>query len=275
MQRRLLHIFRNTPFGRETLLQSVYFCKTVKVALAIYIPASTKFLMYFENDVVQVDLDHSYLSSPDTALMRASTIVEQNGLEAEFLTPKDFTTSSMPDLPTNFDYMSCPRSMSDRSSRIGFGHIGPKVRRIVNSAGFPILMPSSAYKEWHSVAVFSGGAANTVNALRLGLHISRACGMPLDIFVQAEKDFQDTSGQAIKVGSLDQEVKHSVREWHKFEKAKFCDSLYEVPHDALVVLGAYGRGPIKQICFGSQTERIRCTIPNNLLVVGPKYLART
>ena len=275
MQRRLLHIFRNTPFGRETLLQSVYFCKTVKVALAIYIPASTKFLMYFENDVVQVDLDHSYLSSPDTALMHASTIAEQNGLEAEFLTPKDFTTSSMPDLPTNFDYMSCPRSMSDRSSRIGFGHIGPKVRRIVNSAGFPILMPSSAYKEWHSVAVFFGGSANTVNALRLGLKISTACSMPMDIFAQVEKDFQNTSGQAIKVGSLDEEVKNSVREWHRFEMGKLDDNLYAVPHDALVVFGIYGHHPLKQIFGGSKLERICAALPNNFLIVGPKHLART
>ena len=275
MQSRLLHIFRNTPLGRETLLQSVYFCKKVKLELAIYIPEFTKFLMYFENEVVQVDLDHSYLTSPDTALVNASTIVEQGGLEAEFLEPKDFPASSLPALPTNFDYMSCPRSISDRSSRIGFGHIGPKVRRLVNSAGFPILMPSSAYKEWHSVAVFLGGSANTENALRLGLKISIACNMPMDIFAQVEKDFQNTSGQAIKVGSLDEEVKNLVREWHRFEKEKFCDNLYKVPHDALVVLGAYGRGPIKQICFGSQTERIRCTIPNNFLVVGPRYLETT
>ena len=275
MQRRLLHIFRNTPLGRETLLQSVYFCKKVGLVLTIYIPEFTKFLMYFENEVVQVDLYHSYLTSSDTALSNASTIVEQGGLEAEFLDPKDFTSSSLPTLPTNFDYMSCPRSMSDRTSRIGFGHIGPKVRRIVNSAGFPILMPSSAYKEWHSVAVFFGGSANTVNALRLGLSISGACGMPLDIFAQGEKDFQDTWGQAIKDGTLDEEVEHSVREWHRFEKGNFCDNLYKVPHDALVVLEAYGRGPIKQICFGSQTEKIRCTIPNNFLVVGPKYLERT
>jgi hypothetical protein len=275
MQRRLLHIFRNTPFGRETLLQSVYFCKTVKVALAIYIPESTKFLMYFENDVVQVDLDHSYLSSPDTALMHASTIAEQNGLEAYFLKPTDFTAASLPDLPTNFDYMSCPRSMSDRSSRIGFGYIGPKVRRIVKSARFSVLMPSPTYKEWHSVAVFSEGSINAVNALRLGLHISRACSMPLDIFTRVAKDFQDTYEEALKDGSLEEELKHFVREWHRLEKGKFGDNLYAVPHDALVVLGADGHGPIKQIFFGSKMERIHATIPNNLLIIGPQYLART
>jgi nucleotide-binding universal stress UspA family protein len=275
MQRRLLHIFRNTPLGRETLLQSVYFCKKVKLALAIYIPEFTKFLMYLENDVVQVDLDHSYLTSPDTALRNASAIVEQGGLEAEFLVPKDFPASSLPALPTNFDYMSCPRSISDRSSRISFRHIGPKFRRLAISAHFPLLIPSSVYKEWHSVAVLFGGSVNAVNALRLGLNISTVCGMPLDVFTQGEKDLQDVYGEAIKEGGLDEKVKHSVREWHRFEKGKFSDNLYEVPHDALLVLGTYGHGLIKQIFFGSKMEKIHATMPNSLLVVGPNYLSRT
>lgn len=275
MQRRLLHIFRNTPFGRETLLQSVYFCKKVKLELAIYIPEFAKFLMYFENDVVQVDLDRSYLTSPDTALMNASTIVGQGDLEADFLEPKDFPASSLPALPINFDYMSCPRSISDRSSRIGFGHIGPKVRRLVNAARFPVLMPSSAYKEWHSVAVLFGGAANAINALRLGLNISTTCNMPLDIFTQVENDFRDTYGEAIKDSGLDGEMKNSVREWHRFEMGKFGDNLYAVPHDALVVLGIYGHSPVKQIFFGSKLQRICAALPNNFLVVGPKYLAET
>ena len=72
MDQQLLHIFRNNPLGRETLLQSLYFCKTMGVAPVIYIPEHTKFLMYFENDVVQVDLDSSYLTSPETALLMGS-----------------------------------------------------------------------------------------------------------------------------------------------------------------------------------------------------------
>ena len=275
MQRRLLHIFRNTPFGRETLLQSVYFCKKVKLELAIYIPEFAKFLMYFENDVVQVDLDRSYLTSPDTALMNAGAIVEQGGLEAEFLEPKDFPASSLPALPVNFDYMSCPRSISDRSPRIGFGHIGPKVRHLVNAARFPVLMPSSAYKEWHSVAVFFEGSANSVNVLRLGLNISTACNIPLDIFTQVESDTADTYEEAIKDSGLDGQVKNSVREWHRFEMGKLDDNLYAVPHDALVVFGIYGHHPLKQIFGGSKLERICAALPNNFLIVGPKHLART
>ena len=56
MAQKLFHIFRNTPLGRETLLQSIYFCQKIGVLPTIYIPEFTKFLMYFENDVVQVDI---------------------------------------------------------------------------------------------------------------------------------------------------------------------------------------------------------------------------
>ena len=69
MAKQLLHIFRNTPFGRETLLQSANFCRQLDVTLVIYIPEYTKFLMYFDNDVVQIDLDHSYLSSHSNDLI--------------------------------------------------------------------------------------------------------------------------------------------------------------------------------------------------------------
>ena len=65
----------------------------------------------------------------------------------------------------------------------------------------------------------------------------------------------------------------SVRDWQFFEKGRFEDNLYEVPHDALVVLGAYGHGLIKDFVFGNKMERIQSTISNNLLIAGPKYSA--
>lgn len=45
--------------------------------------------------------------------------------------------------------------------------------------------------------------------------------------------------------------------------------LYDVPHDALVVLGAYGHGMIKDILMGSKMEQIQSTVTNNLLITGP------
>lgn len=48
----LFHVFRNTPLGRETLMQSLYFCRTLDVGLTIYITHAGRFLMYFDHDAV-------------------------------------------------------------------------------------------------------------------------------------------------------------------------------------------------------------------------------
>ena len=273
MDKQLFHIFRNTPLGRETLLQSIYFCNQVGASPVVYIPKHTKFLMYFDNDVVQIDLDESYLTAPKTARSHATELLTQGAIKPRFLAPKNFTASTLPDIPTHFDIMCCPRSISDLSSKIGLGYIGPRVRRIVKSAHFPVLITSPAYKEWHSIMVFFGGSANAVRALRLGLQISRLTGMPLDIFTQVEKGQLKKYEQVIENENLQEDIARQVNQWHKFTKGKFEESLYAVPHDALVVLGAYGHGLIRDIIFGSKMEIIQSMITNNLLISGPKYTA--
>ena len=271
MDAQLFHIFRNTSLGRETLLQSIYFCKKAGASLIIYMPEFTKFLMYFENDVVQIDLDNSYLTSPETALKHAKELLDQGKIKARFLEPKNYTASTLPDIATNFDFMCCPRSISDLSSKIGLGYIGPRVRRIVNSARFPVLITSPVFKKWRSIAVFFGGSANAINALKLGFRISRASEMPLSVYTHMENASKESYEEIIKNEKLEEEMDRYVTEWHMFERGKFEQNIYDVPHDALVVLGAYGHSLIKNIFFGSKMEKIQSTITNNLLIAGPNY----
>jgi hypothetical protein len=273
MDYQLLHIFRNNPLGRETLLQSLYFCNKIGASPVIYIPKSTKFLMYFDNDVVQIDLDKSYLTSPKNAIERATELVEQNGLSFRILEPKHYTASTLPDIQTNFDYMCCPRSITDLSSKIGLGYIGPRVRRIVKSARFPVLITSPVFKPWNSIAVFFGGSTNALKALRLGFHVSRVSGIRMEVFTHVRKKSQESYQQRIKDENLEEEMERYVDNWHFFENNNFEDNLYNVPHDALVILGAYGHGVIKEFVFGSIMEKIQSTITNNLLIAGPNFTA--
>jgi hypothetical protein len=261
--------------GRETLLQSIYFSKQVEVTPVIYIPKTTKFLMYFDNDVVQIDLDNSYLISQDTALEHATELLEQAGMEPKFLDPKHYTASTLPDIHTNFDFMSCPRSISDLSSKIGLGYIGGRVRRIVKSAQFPVLMTSPVYKEWKSIAVFFGGSVNAFNALKLGLRLCRISGMPIDVFTLLENYSQESYEKLIADKGLEKEMSRCVNNWYFFKNRTFEENLYDVPHNALVVIGAYGHHPLKTFIFGSKMEKIQSTISNNLLIVGPNYTAAT
>ncbi len=272
MQDRLLHIFRNTPMGRETLLQSLYFCRITNTVLHIYVPESTQFLMYFEHDAVQVDLDGSYLTSTDTTEAHARELSTANGIEPNFLRPKNFTASQLPDIPTNFSYMCCPRSISDLSSKIGLGYIGPKVRRIIKSATFPVLMTSSVFKPWQSITVFFGGSANAEKAVRWGLHLKKITGLPLDVFTYMDGRPEDYFDERLKSGGFSEDVAQHVRQWHKIQDKSFEEALYQVPHDALLIIGAYGHGLIKEMIFGSKMELVQSWMPNNMLLVGPNCL---
>jgi hypothetical protein len=267
---RLLHIFQNSPLGRETLLQAAYFSKKLRASLTIYIPRHIKFLMYFDNDVVQVDLDESYLIYPETAKNRAIEISKEAGIEPSFIEPKHFTASALPDIPTDFDFMVCPRIISNLSSKISIGHIGPKVRSIVNAANFPVLIASHVYKPWKSIVVFFGGSANAVNAIKLGLQIQNITNFPLRLFTHGETSFEAYEKEIIE-HHLENEVNQKVEEWQFFESGNLTEHLYNVPHDALVVLGAFNHGLIRDIMFGNKMEKIQTYIPNNLLIVGTRY----
>jgi nucleotide-binding universal stress UspA family protein len=272
MEAQLFHIFRNTPLGRETLLQSIYFCKKVMASPVVYIPKFTKFLMYFENDVIQVDLDKSYLTDPPTARAHAVEIVRSQGMsEPEFLAPKNFTSSTLPDIPIHFGLMGCPRAISGPSAKNGVGAIAPQVRRILRSAKFPIFVPGAGFKPWTSVAVVLDGSANAVRAFRLGLSIRRLSGLPMDVFTlpghPAPEDFRGI----LEAENLGDEMKKQVRRWEIFDAGDLAINLYRVPHDALVVMGVPGHGFIREMLFGGFLEKVRSVLPNNFLIAGPKY----
>jgi len=268
MGNELLHVFRNTPFGRETLMQSAYFCKRVGLAMEIYIPRHSQFLMYFEHGVVTVDLDRSFLRSPETAREHASEIVDAFSIPYGFFEPTRFMVPDLPDLPVEYRYMCCPRSISDLSSKIGLGQIGSRVRSIVQKARFPVLIPAAAFKQWNSVVCFFGGSVNASIALQCARYLSERSATPMRIFTQAEETkefYQD----ALENASVLQDIAADRTEWMYFAGGDLRENLYAVPSDALVVIGAYGHGVARDLLFGSKMELIQTVLPNPLLIVGP------
>ena len=61
MKLKVLHVFRNTPLGKETLRQAADFVKKTNSTLHVYIPTLDRFLMYFPDAIVEIKLDKSYL----------------------------------------------------------------------------------------------------------------------------------------------------------------------------------------------------------------------
>jgi nucleotide-binding universal stress UspA family protein len=263
----LLHIFRNTPLGRDTLMQSAFFCERMGMPIDIYVPRESQFLMYFEHGVVTVDLDRSYLRSPDSARDHAREIVEGFGVRYGFLEPT-LSITGYPDLRSDHAFMSCPRSISDLSTKIGLGHIGSKVRAIVKRAPFPVLIPAASFKQWNRVVCFFGGSAHAMIALRCARDISRRARARLTIFTQVEGE-RGAYEQQLERAGLAEDLGEGRVEWLCFEDGDLRESLYAVDPDGLVVAGAQGHGIAKDLVFGSKLELIQSELPNPMVIVGP------
>ena len=269
MNKKLLHIFNNQPAGRHMLMQSAYFCSKTQTALSVHIPKYDQLLMYFEYEAVTVHLDKDFLKSPETAEKHVNEIFRQAGLEPDFVEPTSYTASMLPDLPVNFEYMSCPRSIGDLSARMHPGHLEATVRNIVRNAHFPVLIPTTAYTEWKRITVFFDGSEHSIRTMKIGLDISNRSGFPLLVFTHAEQSPRSHFREILEKNELFEGISKKEVEWLFFAEGSFIENLHEVPVDSLILAGAYGHGHIKELLFGSRMEEIHTSLPNNMLIVGP------
>ncbi len=165
--------------------------------------------------------------------------------------------------------MCCPRSISDVSTRISLGHIGPAVRKIIHNARFPVLLPPAVARGWKPVVCFFGGSANAVRALRCAAFLAKRSRSPLVLFTHAPGKSRSELERRIPDDGLRGVVRDAS--WILCDRQDFAEGLYDVPHDALVVIGASGRGLAKELLFGSRLEVVQSVLPNQLLVVGPRF----
>ncbi len=271
MHKGILHIYKNTPLGREFLFQSIFFSKKINTPLYIYIPKYKNFNMYFEDRVVSVSLESSYFRNLDNALDRVKRILKQYRARANFIEPKEFTASTLPDLPVDFSFMTSPRIISEPHTKALFGNIGRTVRNILLSSQFPIILPSYAFKKWDKIFIMFGGSRNAVKAFRVGCYLAKRTKDSVYLFTQQEDDKPRSFYESI---ILERGLKNEfsmIEDWMFFEKGEFIENLFEIPSEALVVLGLFGHGIIKDIMFGSKMEMVQKELPNNLLVVGPHF----
>ncbi|HID98534.1 MAG TPA: hypothetical protein EYP57_10195 [Thermodesulfobacteriaceae bacterium] len=78
------------------------------MSLVIYVPEFRELLMYFENQVMTVDLDSSFLRDPETARAHTEAITSASGQPFQFLTPDTFTTTELPDISVHFTSCAVP-----------------------------------------------------------------------------------------------------------------------------------------------------------------------
>ncbi len=271
MDKGLLHIYRNVPSGRETLMGSLYFASLLDIDVSIYIPRHKKFNMYFKNGAVQVTLDRTYLMAPHLAQKRVQEIVKEFDVFASIFEAREFSASVLPDVPTDSSFMTCPKVISEVSAKLKPGHIGPSVRNILLHAEFPVLIPSEVFKPWKSLLVMFGGSDTSLKALFLAREIAKISGFPFYLFTQQEEERPKKWYEERIFQTIGEEVLKEVERWYFFEHGDMETNLFEVPHDSIVVAGLFAHGIIKELVFGSVLELIQSYLPNNLLLVGPNF----
>ena len=278
MRNQLFHVFRNTPLGREALLHSRYFCQQFGIRqMDVYIPSFNSFNMSFGLKEVIVFLDKSYLRDPETAAVHANELLADTNIITHFHTCKRFKDRDLPEIPTDFKYMTCPRVLSDAHGRFGLGHvgpghIGPAVNSIVKHATFPVMIASASFVPWTRISVLFGGSALGLKAVKLGLKMARRSRLPIQVFTHDDRGHKtmESSEEALAGAGLFDEVKSDCR-WKVWTHGNLNENLYDIPRDSIVLLGAAHQGPVKELTIGSMLQKVQAELPHPLLVVGPAY----
>jgi hypothetical protein len=96
--------------------------------------------------------------------------------------------------------------------------------------------------------------------------------MPVKVYTQeVGHNTVEACEAALHEAELLDEVKASG--WTIWRRGGVRDNIYDIPRDSLVVLGAAGQGPVKELAVGSMFQRIQPELPNPLMIVGPTYTA--
>jgi nucleotide-binding universal stress UspA family protein len=269
MVHKILHVWRNTPFGRETLRQTIHFADRGGVAIELIQPQTSKCLLDMGGTLLSLSLDRSYLRSPESSRANAVALLESKGLSWSWLEASARAAEDLPVYSIESDYIACPRVMSERSTRIGLGQVGAGVRHIIHNATSPILIPAPVFRPWVRVVAFFGGSAASRHATRLAASVAHAAGVPLFVF-----SYVDSAGGTDRA-TLEAEFE-SLRaelpdcEWLVREGRTLEETLMDVPCDALLVMGAFGHGLIRKRLFGSFAETVQTVVPAPLFIVGPR-----
>jgi nucleotide-binding universal stress UspA family protein len=266
----VLHVFRNTPLGEETLRQAADFVKKVNSNLHVYIPEFDRFLMYFKDDILEIKLDKSYLYFTETAEHDMRKVLDDVGIEAKVVEHQTSTAANLPDVPTDFDLFSLPRIMTERR---GPTIIGSTVRKLIKASHAPALVSPGRFHDWREILVLFGGSEYSIRALRWAVTISKRCDFPVKILTLLEADRQRDDYE--KIFSDNRIALSEINDWIIIDAKSKESILRYLPRASMIIMGAYGSSRFRASIFGSTTELVLNNVANLLFLVGEKCNAPT
>jgi nucleotide-binding universal stress UspA family protein len=267
MSTKLFHVYRNTPFGRETFLQAIDFCKKSDAELYVLAPQFDRFMFYFDADAVEVNLDQSYLAAPNSQKENMEQILTDMSFNGKNVYSTTRTGSTLPDISSDFDIINLPRVMTQVVKGLRGSTIGPAVRRLIKASHAPALICQSRFVDWQAIRVFFGGSRHAEKALLWAHWLSLKSQKPIHLTTLLEDKDEDYYRGKMKKRFNSLTIWES---WDFWPKDKFYDALFSVERDELLVMGAYGKSGLKKRLLGSTTELMLKNTPNPLLLVGER-----
>ena len=265
----VFHVFRNTPTGRETFMQAIDFCKKIGGQLYVYLPHHDRFMLYFDADAVEIHLDQSYLSGPETQKSNMEAVLEKLNFVAKHAYYHTKTGSTLPDIDSDFDVISLPKVMTEIKTGLRGSSIGPSVRRLVKASHAPALISPARFVDWNGIHVFFGGSHHAEKALRWALSLGAAAKMPVHVTTLLENKNEAYYRDKLAKSNIDAD---RLASWTFWREESLLAALYNVDRNQLIVMGAYGGSRIRMRLFGSTTEMILKNTANPLLLVGERCL---
>ena len=264
--KRVLHVFRNTPIGRETLLGALHLCSMTGMQLYLYRPEAPRFALQFDTELIEIPLDASYVRDHRTAKRHADELSAGKRAPIHWIKTHHQLASTLPVIPDDFDLMTCPHSLAGQGQDGGGGNVGSRVRRLIRAARHPVVILPAPLVEWDEISVFFAGSSHAVCALAWAREIAKAAGIPYRVFTHDEGDAVARASQALESNGWLKEVQPH---WRILPKGSFENNLWEVPRTSLVVAGAFGSSGVKARFFGSRTEMLLSRLANPFFLVGP------
>ena len=266
MTLKVFHIYRNTPLGRETLLQAADFTKKVGGNLGVYVPEFDRLLLHFGSNAIEIRLDKSYLFAPESAGKKLSESLKVIGVKADLVSIKSQPASNLPRLSSNFDIISLPRVMIEQQGRLNLAAVGSGVRQLVKNSHAPAIIAPGRFHDWSDILVLFGGSSYSVTALKWGIELAKQTALPLKVLTIVEKGKNRDDYEK----SLRNEFKDdgTAPEWQLMASSSKTSLLDEIERSSLVVMGAYGHGRIRSRLFGSTTELVQRNTANLIMLIG-------
>lgn len=258
MPRSLFHVYGDSPYGREELLQSAYLVrKTQVLSLAVYVPRYRESLMYCDSTVFTLNCERQFSRDSNVSRRHVLETLPSLPVNTWFFQPDGRGAGGLPEIPVTWALLAYPVSLAAQGVLTSWGHLERAVASIAWHTPFPVFFPTPAFLPWQRVVALCVGSQADGESVEVARAVADLAHVPLTVYADRHR-FEQIVQRLSPMSAEKFDVRHPGR------------SLYKLPADSLLVVAAKRRvGLVRGLAATTHLARIRAGLPNPMLLVGP------